>query len=227
MPARTACAARGCSPTWRPTSRRSPPGRWARARPNCCASPTRTSPRRPRRRWRRRSWPRSGRCPRAASSPTSWRRSAGPAAGTTGASRPVCATLADAPWALIGRGDPALLERLEPEGTVTVVGARRASAYGREVARELGRELAAAGLLVVSGLAFGIDACAHRGALEAGHHRRRARLRRRRRLPGLAPLALAADRRERPGPLGAAAGDRRLALVPSRRATGSWPRWPG
>jgi DNA processing protein len=75
---------------------------------------------------------------------------------------------ADAPWTLIGRGDPALLGRLEPEGTVTIVGARRASSYGREVARELGRELAAAGLLVTSGLAFGIDACAHRGALDAG-----------------------------------------------------------
>jgi DNA processing protein len=75
---------------------------------------------------------------------------------------------ADGPRALIARGDPALLERLEPEATVTVVGARRASAYGREVARELGRELARAGLAVVSGLAFGIDACAHRGALEGG-----------------------------------------------------------
>ncbi len=74
----------------------------------------------------------------------------------------------DAPWALIGRGDPALLGRLEPDGVVTVVGARRASSYGREVARGLGRELAAAGLIVASGLAFGIDACAHRGALEAG-----------------------------------------------------------
>ncbi len=74
----------------------------------------------------------------------------------------------DAPWALIGRGDPALLEGLEPAGVVTVVGARRASSYGREVARQLGRELTAAGLVVVSGLAFGIDACAHRGALEAG-----------------------------------------------------------
>ncbi len=51
---------------------------------------------------------------------------------------------------------------------MTVVGARRASSYGREIARELGRELAAAGFLVVSGLAFGIDACAHRGALDAG-----------------------------------------------------------
>lgn len=74
----------------------------------------------------------------------------------------------DAPWALVGRGDPTLLQRLEPDGTVTVVGARRASTYGREVARELGRELAAADLVVASGLAFGIDACAHRGALEAG-----------------------------------------------------------
>jgi len=74
----------------------------------------------------------------------------------------------DGPWALIGRGDPALLERLVPDGAVTVVGARRASTYGREVARDLGRELARAGLVVVSGLAFGIDACAHRGALESG-----------------------------------------------------------
>lgn len=75
---------------------------------------------------------------------------------------------ADAPRALIGRGDPALLEGLEPAATVTVVGARRASTYGRGVARELGRELASAGLIVVSGLAFGIDACTHRGALETG-----------------------------------------------------------
>jgi DNA processing protein len=75
---------------------------------------------------------------------------------------------ADAPWALIGRGDPTLLARLSPQEAVTVVGARRASTYGREVARELGRELARAGLLVVSGLAFGIDACAHRGALDGG-----------------------------------------------------------
>lgn len=75
---------------------------------------------------------------------------------------------ADAPWALIGRGDPALLDGLEPFGAVTVVGARRATAYGREIARELGRELASAGMVVVSGLAFGVDGCAHRGALDAG-----------------------------------------------------------
>src|SRR5262249_58493937 len=52
---------------------------------------------------------------------------------------------ADAPWALIGRGDTRLLARLEPEAAVTVVGARRASSYGREIGRELARELAAAG----------------------------------------------------------------------------------
>jgi DNA processing protein len=74
----------------------------------------------------------------------------------------------DAPWTLIGRGNPELLEGLEPFETVTIVGARRATSYGREIARELGRELAAAGMTVVSGLAFGIDGCAHRGALDAG-----------------------------------------------------------
>lgn len=75
---------------------------------------------------------------------------------------------ADAPWALLGRGDPGLLAGLEPFTAVTIVGARRATPYGREVARELGRELASAGLIIVSGLAFGIDACSHRGALDAG-----------------------------------------------------------
>jgi DNA processing protein len=47
------------------------------------------------------------------------------------------------------------------------VGARASSGYGASVARSLGRELAASGLVVVSGLARGIDAEAHRGALEA------------------------------------------------------------
>jgi len=75
---------------------------------------------------------------------------------------------ADAPRALIGRGNPALLKGLAPEGAVTLVGSRRASTYGREVARDLGRELAGTGLTVISGLAFGIDSCAHRGALESG-----------------------------------------------------------
>jgi DNA processing protein len=75
---------------------------------------------------------------------------------------------ADAPWALIGRGDFGLLEGIDLDAAVTVVGARRATSYGREVARELGRDLAAGGLAVVSGMAFGIDTAAHRGALDAG-----------------------------------------------------------
>jgi len=62
-----------------------------------------------------------------------------------------------------GHGDAELLAR----PAVAVVGARSCSPYGAQVARLLGRELAAAGLIVVSGLARGVDAEAHRGALEA------------------------------------------------------------
>ena len=50
---------------------------------------------------------------------------------------------------------------------VAIVGARACSAYGAQVARSLGRALAAAGAVVVSGLARGVDGEAHRGALEA------------------------------------------------------------
>ncbi|MBS1842937.1 MAG: DNA-protecting protein DprA [Actinobacteria bacterium] len=74
---------------------------------------------------------------------------------------------ADGPRVLLGLGDFGLLEAIEPQAAVTIVGSRRATSYGREVARDLARELSDAGLVVVSGLAFGIDACAHRGALDA------------------------------------------------------------
>lgn len=50
---------------------------------------------------------------------------------------------------------------------VAIVGTRRCTRYGREVAAEVGRDLASAGVAVVSGLAAGIDAAAHRGALAA------------------------------------------------------------
>ena len=79
---------------------------------------------------------------------------------------PLLHAIHDPPPGLFLRGaaEPELLAR----PAMAVVGARACSAYGRQVARRLGRELAAAGLVVVSGMARGVDAEAHRGALEAG-----------------------------------------------------------
>jgi DNA processing protein len=79
---------------------------------------------------------------------------------------PLLHAIHDPPAGLFARGeaDSTLLRR----PTVAVVGARSCSPYGAQVARMLGRELAGAGLVVVSGLARGVDGEAHRGALEAG-----------------------------------------------------------
>ena len=57
--------------------------------------------------------------------------------------------------------------RLPPEPMIAIVGSRRATPYGCRAAHRLARELSRAGVVVVSGLARGIDAAAHRGALEA------------------------------------------------------------
>jgi DNA processing protein len=50
---------------------------------------------------------------------------------------------------------------------VAIVGSRKLTEYGNRVARGFARDLANSGICVVSGLAFGVDACAHRGALDA------------------------------------------------------------
>jgi DNA processing protein len=78
---------------------------------------------------------------------------------------PLLAELHDPPSRLHLRGGP--LELLA-RPSVAIVGARSCSPYGAQVARELAQSLAAAGLAVVSGLARGVDAEAHRGALAAG-----------------------------------------------------------
>ncbi len=74
------------------------------------------------------------------------------------------AELPDPPLVLYVRGT---LPPLGPSA-VAIVGSRRASAYGTTQARRLAAELVERGFVVVSGLARGIDAAAHRGALEAG-----------------------------------------------------------
>ena len=56
----------------------------------------------------------------------------------------------------------------EDERSVAVVGTRKPTAYGREVAYQLSHDMAQAGVTIVSGLARGIDGIAHRAALEAG-----------------------------------------------------------
>lgn len=78
---------------------------------------------------------------------------------------PLLAAVHDPPPRLWVRGDADLDVLSRP--AVAVVGARACSSYGRAVARSLGRELAAAGVVVVSGMARGVDGEAHRGALEA------------------------------------------------------------
>lgn len=70
----------------------------------------------------------------------------------------------DPPVALFWKGDLDHLAGVR----AAIVGTRRASRYGCDVAFALGRDLADAGVAVVSGLALGIDGAAHSGAIEAG-----------------------------------------------------------
>lgn len=70
----------------------------------------------------------------------------------------------DPPLALHYRGDPSLLAQL----SIAIVGSRRATPYGTNAASHLARQLASTGIVIVSGLARGIDAAAHHAALDAG-----------------------------------------------------------
>jgi DNA processing protein len=74
------------------------------------------------------------------------------------------AAVDDAPPLLSVRGDLALLRR----PAIALVGARNASANGRRFARDMALQLGGCGLVVISGLARGIDAAAHQGALPTG-----------------------------------------------------------
>ena len=76
------------------------------------------------------------------------------------------AAIHDPPAQLFVRGSADVTVLSEP--AIAIVGARACSSYGRSVARSLARELAGAGLVVVSGMARGVDGDAHRGALDAG-----------------------------------------------------------
>ena len=77
---------------------------------------------------------------------------------------PLLAQIPDAPLVLYVEGDPITL--CLPQ--LAIVGSRNPTALGRDTATQFARHLAQAGLAITSGLALGIDAAAHRGALEAG-----------------------------------------------------------
>ena len=70
------------------------------------------------------------------------------------------------PWVMWMRGAPSS-QNVKPKFSVAMVGARAATNYGTTVAHEIAADLAAEGVVVVSGGAFGIDTAAHRGALAA------------------------------------------------------------
>lgn len=80
---------------------------------------------------------------------------------------PGISALSDPPAVLHLASAPSrFAELLHERSIVAIVGARRASADGLELARELGRSLSLSGVTVVSGMALGIDSAAHEGALE-------------------------------------------------------------
>ena len=71
----------------------------------------------------------------------------------------------DSPICLYGKGDRNSIDFIN-DTCIGIVGARKNTAYGQYVAEELGRKFASAGLVIVSGMATGIDAISHKAAIE-------------------------------------------------------------
>ena len=117
------------------------------------------------------------------------------------------AAIASPPPVLYCRGNPEVLGRPQ----LAVVGARAATRGGRERARAFARTLAECGLVVTSGLARGIDAAAHRGALDAG-------------APSVAILATGPDRIYPRSNAGLAGELIETGAVITERAPGTPPR---
>ncbi len=78
---------------------------------------------------------------------------------------PMLAQISDAPLAIFVRGN---LDALAQTPAVTIVGSRNFTPYGKQAAYSLANKLATASVTIISGLALGIDAIAHRGALDGG-----------------------------------------------------------
>lgn len=75
-------------------------------------------------------------------------------------------SIPDAPDSLFAIGDT--LENLLEQPRVAIVGSRKMTPYGRLVTEKFSSELAGKGIVIVSGLAYGVDACAHQSALSSG-----------------------------------------------------------
>lgn len=122
-------------------------------------------------------------------------------------------TLESPPAVLHVAGSMSRFLQAVAEDPVAVIGARRASSYGTEVARALGAGLGASGVTVVSGMALGVDSAAHAGALAAG----------------AATVAVLPASAERPYPAGKRALHRQIretgaAVSELPQGTGVW-RW--
>ncbi len=72
--------------------------------------------------------------------------------------------ISDAPFLIYVRGDPAVLNEVQPR--IGVVGTRKITGYGEEVTRKITQELVESGVIIVSGMAYGVDTIAHKTAVE-------------------------------------------------------------